>query len=151
MIQGVKIKQLHFYKDERGRLLEVLRNDDFLFNGFGQAYITTIKPDIIKGWHFHKEQIDNICCIKGSVKLVLYDFRKNKNSYQELAEFLMGDNNPVLVQIPKEVYHALQCLGESEAVILNIPDVPYNYKNPDKYGLDVYDSKIPYDWEKSIK
>ncbi len=151
MIQGVKVKQLHFYMDERGKLLEVLRSDDFLFNGFGQAYITTIKPAVIKGWHFHKEQTDNICCIKGSIKLVLYDSREDKSSYQELAEFLIGDENPALVQIPKEVCHAVQCLGEEEAVILNIPDLPYNHENPDKYELDLYSSKIPYNWENIIK
>jgi len=147
MIQGVKIKQLHFYRDERGKLLEVLRRDDFLFNGFGQVYITTIRPAVIKGWHSHKNQTDNICCIKGCIKLVLYDDREDESSYQELAEFLIGDENPVLVQIPKKVFHALQCLGEEEAVVLNIPDLPYNHENPDKYERDIHNSGIPYNWE----
>jgi len=147
MIQGVKIKQLHFYEDGRGKLLEILRRDDSLFNGFGQVYITTLKPGIIKGWHFHKEQTDNICCVEGRIKLVLYDARENKSSYQKLAEFLMGEENPVLVQIPKEVCHALQCLGEKEAIVLNIPDLPYDHENADKYEIDLYNSGIPYNWE----
>ncbi|MDP8233289.1 MAG: dTDP-4-dehydrorhamnose 3,5-epimerase family protein [Candidatus Saelkia tenebricola] len=149
MIQGVKIKQLHSYMDERGKLLEILRSDDDLFSGFGQVYVTTIKTAVIKGWHLHKNQIDNFCCVKGSVKLVLYDPRCDKSSYKELKEFLMGEDNLILVQIPSGVYHAMQCVGESEAVVLNIPDTLYNHKEPDKYELEPNSNEITYDWGKT--
>ena len=59
MIEGVKIKKLSVHEDERGRLMEILRADDDIFVQFGQVYITTAKPGFVKGWHFHKKQIDN--------------------------------------------------------------------------------------------
>ena len=58
MIEGVKIKKLSVHEDERGRLMEILRADDDIFVQFGQVYITTAKPGFVKGWHFHKKQID---------------------------------------------------------------------------------------------
>jgi dTDP-4-dehydrorhamnose 3,5-epimerase-like enzyme len=44
MIDGVKIKKLKVIPDERGRLMEILRRDDELFQNFGQAYATTTTP-----------------------------------------------------------------------------------------------------------
>ena len=37
MIDGVKIKKLKVIPDERGRLMEMLRADDELFESFGQV------------------------------------------------------------------------------------------------------------------
>ena len=53
MIEGVKIKKLKVIPDERGRLMEMLRSDDDLFIKFGQVYMTTAYPGVVKGWHYH--------------------------------------------------------------------------------------------------
>ena len=73
MIDGVMTKKLRVIPDERGRLMECLRNDDDLFIKFGQLYMTTTFPGVVKGWHLHHAQWDNIVCVKGMIKLVLYD------------------------------------------------------------------------------
>ncbi len=77
MIKGVVAKQLKYIPDERGRLMEILRNDDDVFVKFGQVYLTTTYPGVVKAWHYHKKQDDFITCVKGMLKLVLYDSRKN--------------------------------------------------------------------------
>jgi dTDP-4-dehydrorhamnose 3,5-epimerase len=45
LIYGVQIKELRMIPDERGWLMEILRHDDDIFAGFGQAYLTTVYPD----------------------------------------------------------------------------------------------------------
>jgi len=55
--------------------MECLRSDDELFIKFGQLYMTTTLPGVVKGWHLHHVQYDNIVCVKGMIKLVLYDGR----------------------------------------------------------------------------
>ena len=47
MIDGVMTKKLKVIPDERGRLMECLRNDDDLFVGFGQFYMTTTFPGVV--------------------------------------------------------------------------------------------------------
>jgi dTDP-4-dehydrorhamnose 3,5-epimerase len=148
MIAGVKTKELRFYLDERGRLLEILRSDDKIFKKFGQVYITTVYPGIIKAWHLHKKQTDNLCCIKGNIKLALYDSRKNSKTYARIMEFFIGEANPMVVQVPPGVYHGIKCIGDQEAIVLNVPDRPYNHDKPDEYRLDPYGPEIPYDWHK---
>jgi dTDP-4-dehydrorhamnose 3,5-epimerase len=80
MIDGVKVKQLKAISDERGRLMEMLRADDEIFEKFGQAYMTTVYSGVVKGWHYHKKQLDNFVCVKGMIKLVLYDGREKSTS-----------------------------------------------------------------------
>ena len=75
MIDGVMVKQLKVVPDERGRLMECLRCDDDLFIRFGQFYMTTTFPGVVKGWHLHDAQWDNVVCVKGMIKLVLFDGR----------------------------------------------------------------------------
>ena len=75
MIDGVMVKKLKVIPDERGRLMECLRSDDELFVRFGQFYMTTTFPGVVKGWHLHDAQWDNIVCVKGMIKLVLFDGR----------------------------------------------------------------------------
>ena len=49
MIEGVKVKKLKVIPDERGRLMEILRNDDECYEKFGQVYMTTNYPGVVKG------------------------------------------------------------------------------------------------------
>ncbi|RMG69121.1 MAG: dTDP-4-dehydrorhamnose 3,5-epimerase [Calditrichaeota bacterium] len=146
MIEGVKIKQLRFIPDERGRLMEILRDDEDMFEKFGQVYLTTTYPQVIKAWHFHKLQDDHFVCIKGMVKLVLFDSRKDSPTEGEINEFFIGEHNLQLIRVPKLVYHGWKCISETEAWVLNIPTMHYNYDNPDEYRLPWNTDKIPYDW-----
>lgn len=146
LIEGVKIKKLKPIPDERGRLMEILRNDDELFIKFGQVYITTAYPGVIKAWHYHKKQTDNFTVLKGTAKVVLFDNRNGSPTKGMVNEFLVGMHNPLLIQIPKMVYHGFKCVSEEEVVILNIPTDTYNYEAPDEYRIDPHKNNIPYDW-----
>ena len=55
MIDGVKVKKLKIIPDDRGRLMEILRADDGIFKKFGQVYMTTAFPGVVKAWHYHKK------------------------------------------------------------------------------------------------
>lgn len=146
MINGVKVKRLKVIPDERGRLQEILRCDDELFNDFGQVYMTTCYPQVIKGWHYHRLQTDNMCVIKGMAKIVLYDRREESETKGEINEFFLGEHNPLLLHIPPEIAHGIKATGTKEVLVINIPDYPYNHKNPDDYRISPHTDEIPYDW-----
>jgi len=147
MIDGVKTKQLKVIKDERGRVMEILRTDDDLFIKFGQVYMTTCNPGFAKAWHYHKIQTDSFTCVKGTIKLVLYDARPDSKTKGELQEFLISpEENPILVQIPKDVHHGFECASEDECIVINTPTEPYNKDEPDEYRLPFDSEEIPYKW-----
>jgi len=146
MIEGVKTKKLKVIPDERGRLMEILRADDPLFLKFGQVYMTSTYPGVVKAWHKHEKQTDNLACVQGMIKLALYDPRESSSTFKEINQFYIGVHNSLLVQIPVGVYHGWMCVSEEEAIVINIPTEVYNYEHPDEQRLDPYENDIPYDW-----
>ncbi len=146
MIDGVLIKKLRVMPDERGRVMEIFRRDDEFFEEFGQVYLTTTYSGVIKAWHCHKIQSDNIAVVRGMLKLVLYDLREDSPTKGELNEFFIGEHNPILVHVPSNVYHGWKCIGPEEALVVNCPTEPYNYGEPDEYRLPYDTDQIPYDW-----
>lgn len=148
MIKGVNVKKLKIIPDDRGRLMEILRSDDKIFKKFGQVYMTTTFPGVVKAWHFHQKQDDNFVCVHGKIKLALYDARKNSPTYREVNEFMLSPDDPILVTIPRMVYHGFKGIADCESIVINTPTLPYNYKKPDEERLDAYDNDIKYDWRK---
>lgn len=147
MIEGVKVKQLKLIKDERGFLMEILRSDDKIFKKFGQAYLTAVHPGYVKAWHYHKKQTDNFVCVKGRVKVVLYDNRSRSSTKGEVQEFFMNLENPLLVQIPAGIIHGFEADCDEDSYILNIPTELYNHKNPDEYRIPFDSRGVPYKWK----
>ncbi|MBN2014705.1 MAG: dTDP-4-dehydrorhamnose 3,5-epimerase family protein [Candidatus Altiarchaeota archaeon] len=147
MIDGVEVKQLKVMEDERGWLMEILRSDDKIFERFGQVYITTAYPDVVKAWHYHKNQTDYFTCIKGTARLVLCDGREDSPTHMEVNEFVMGMENPILVKIPSLVYHGFSAIGDETAFIVNVPTRAYNREKPDEYRLPPDTKKLPYRWK----
>jgi len=148
MIKGVKVKRLKVIPDERGSLMEILRSDDKFFTKFGQVYLTTAYPGVVKGWHYHKKQTDNMTVVKGMMKIVLYDSRKDSTTKGQINEFFVGEHNPILIKIPPFVCHGFKCISSEEALVINIPTEVYNYRKPDEFRVDPQSKEIPYSWER---
>ena len=147
MIEGIEVKQLKRHADERGYLMEMLREDDAVFEHFGQAYVSMNYPGVIRAWHFHRKQNDLWVVPKGMVKAVVYDCREGSPTYGEVNEFFLGDNNPILLKIPVGTMHGYKTVGTEPSLLINFPTRPYDSKDPHEYR-EAWDSEqIPYDWE----
>jgi dTDP-4-dehydrorhamnose 3,5-epimerase len=146
MIDGVVEKPLKVFCDERGRLMEVLRSDDELFQNFGQVYITSAYPGVVKAWHYHKVQTDHFAVVHGMAKIVLYDSRDESPTKGEVNQFFAGGPRAVLIRIPPLVYHGYKCISEHETIIMNVPTELFNYDQPDEHRVPPNDPSIPYDW-----
>jgi dTDP-4-dehydrorhamnose 3,5-epimerase len=146
VIHDVIIKELHFIPDERGRLIEILRRDDPFYAGFGQVYLTTTYPGVVKAWHCHSVQDDHICCIRGCIKLALFDDRDGSPTRGTVQDIYLGESAPKLVRIPHGIWHGWKAVGIEEAFIINTPTEAYNPQNPDEQRRPWDDPTIPYDW-----
>ena len=101
-IHDVRTKKMRVMPDERGWLMEILRNDDtdMAATKFGQVYVSATWPGVVKAWHYHQHQVDNFACVSGMVKLVLVDTRPDSPTNGAINEFFVGTQNPTLVQVP---------------------------------------------------
>lgn len=146
MIDGVRVKHLVMRADERGALMELLRRDDPEFAGFGQAYVSVSYPGVIRAWHHHALQTDAFVCVRGMIKVPLYDARPDSATHGELQEFFLGDQHRIVLFIPPGVLHGYKVISHEPAYLLNFPTEPYDPAKPDEYRLPYDTDEIPYDW-----
>lgn len=146
VIDGVRARRARVLPDERGRLGEIMRSDDPWFEKFGQVYFTTTFPGVVKAWHFHRLQTDHFYCVRGAIKLGLYDAREDSTTHGEVNEIYLSEHLPGLVRIPPGVYHGWMCVSDVESCVVNMTTECYNYADPDEHRADPHDNDIPYNW-----
>ncbi|TAK34286.1 MAG: dTDP-4-dehydrorhamnose 3,5-epimerase [Chloroflexota bacterium] len=146
MIEGIVIKPLTVNADERGYLMEMLREDDEIFERFGQSYVALNYPGVVRAWHYHKLQTDHFVVVKGMVKVGLYDAREDSPTYGQVQQVFQGERNNVLVKIPVGVMHGYKTIGVEPSLLINFPTRLYNRSEPDEYRVPWDTPTIPFDW-----
>ena len=110
--------------------------------------MTTTYPQVVKAGHLHKIQTDDVVVVRGILKLVLYDPRAGSPTKGKLNGFFIGGHNPLVVQIPPEVYHGWMSISEQEAIAVNCPTEAYNRERPNEYRFPPHENAIPYTWQR---
>ena len=146
MINGVKIKELVTHCDDRGYFREVLRDDDNLLKRFGQTSVTETYPGIIKAFHWHKKQDDLWYVAKGMAKVVLYDMRKDSETYKQTQIIYAGEENSVLILIPSGVAHGYMVIGNKPVLLFYHTTESYDPNEPDEERIAFDDPTINFDW-----
>ena len=144
MIHDVKITPLKIISDNRGKVMHMLRNDSKIFKKFGEIYFSTIYHQSIKGWHLHKESVLNYVCIKGKVKLVLFDDRKESSTKAIYQELTLSPEDYFLVTIPPNIWNGFKGLDKGESIIANCLTLPHNEK--EMVRKDPFDKSFNYKW-----
>ncbi|MBD8137268.1 dTDP-4-dehydrorhamnose 3,5-epimerase family protein [Bacillus sp. CFBP 13597] len=152
MIEGVKVKKLVKHCDDRGFFAELVRDDEpELLSRFGQASCSMSYPGVIKAFHYHEKQDDLWFFPSGNAQVVLFDLREGSSTKGETDVYYMGEENPIMLLIPKGVAHGYRVLGQKPATILYITTESYNPINPDEKRIDWDDSEIGFSWETENK
>lgn len=137
MIDGVKVIPLKRHADDRGYLVEILRDDDPYFERFGQIYVSFLRKGIIKAWHKHEKQTDHFYVVSGTSKIGLYDDRDASPTKGEYQTVVLGDEGlQSLLLIPPLVWHGQMSLSEA-TYLVNIPTQHYDPNNPDEIRTPV--------------
>ena len=144
MIEGVKISHLKIISDDRGKIMHMIRADSPIFKKFGEIYFSTIYQNIIKGWHLHLRSTLNYACIKGKVKLVLFDDRKSSKTKGLIQEIILSNESHLLVSIPPMIWNGFCSADENIAVLANCSDIPHDKEEIIRLPFD--DPKFPYKW-----
>ncbi|MGA9117257.1 MAG: dTDP-4-dehydrorhamnose 3,5-epimerase family protein [Bacteroidota bacterium] len=129
-IQGVLVRPLPKYLDDRGWLTEVFRSDE-LEERFlpAMGYISVTEPGIARGPHEHVEQADHFCFLGPSnFKVYLWDNRKDSSTYLTRQVIYAGEDAPRAVIIPPGVVHAYRNIGGRPGMVVNNPNRLYGGK-----------------------
>ena len=149
MIKDITINKLKVIPDERGEIMHMLKSSDPNFSKFGEIYFATAYPGVIKGWHLHKTQEQNYCVIKGMVKLVIYDPRKDSETYNQVQEIFLGEKNHVIVKIPPGLINGWKCIGNEKAILANCSNEEHRANEMER--IEPFSKNIPYNWDIILK
>ena len=143
-ISGVNIIEKKQITDDRGKIKHMLRNDDKNFTKFGEIYFSSVNPNKIKAWHLHKSMTLNYVAVSGSIKLVLFDDRKDSRTKGTLDEIILSDVNYFLVSIPPLIWNGFCSANKDSAILANCSDIPHDKEEIIRIPFN--DKKIPYKW-----
>jgi dTDP-4-dehydrorhamnose 3,5-epimerase len=134
---------------EDGHVSEVARASwEIIGEPVVQVHLTTTFPGRHRAWGLHQRSTDRLFVVSGLVKFAVFDGRLDSPTYGCVNELTVSEKNPGLLIVPPNLYHGWKNIGWTEAIIINMPSVMYDYEAPDALDLP-WDSEaaariIPY-------
>jgi len=113
--------------DNRGALTELFKSA-----AFGQIFVSSTKPGITRGNHYHDTKVEKFCVLKGQA---IIRFRNVLS--EDIIEYKVSGDNITIVDIPPGYTHSIENIGNDELITLFWSDEIFNKKNPDTYRLEV--------------
>ncbi|HEX8154529.1 MAG TPA: dTDP-4-dehydrorhamnose 3,5-epimerase family protein [Thermoanaerobaculia bacterium] len=146
-IDGLVIREVLHVPRDHGVITETYRSEwDPTGAPLVHVYQSRLFPGAIGAWSCHMKTVDRLFVNQGHLKVVLYDGREESPTYRKLMELHVGDARPAFLILPIGVWHGLQNLGASDALVLNYPTNAYDYEDPDHWRLPYDSPEIPYRW-----
>ncbi len=111
------LKQIH---NPKGDIFHAMKKSDNGFDGFGEAYFSTINKGDIKGWKKHTQMTLNLIVLVGEIEIVAYnedtkEFFNVKLSQSNYQRFTVGPN----------IWIAFRGIGEYNT-LLNLASIEHD-------------------------
>ncbi len=129
MIDGVIVKELKKFEDERGWLAEIYRQDEDEYRPV-MSYMSITMPGKTRGPHEHRQQTDFfVFAGPGTFEVYLWDRRERSATHDQHMKFEVGADRPAAVVVPPGVVHGYKCISSDPALSFNLPDKLFKGKN----------------------
>lgn len=143
MIEGVVVKGISTYTDDRGWLTEIFRTDENNFTP-EMSYVSFTKFGIVRGPHEHVNQTDFFVFIgPGDFELYLWDNRKESKTFNLFEKIVVGESNKVSVTVPPGVVHGYKSITSSGSLSINLPDKLFAGRNKKEVIDEIRHEKDP--------
>lgn len=115
-------------EDERGNFTELIRTHQA-----GQVSISTSKPGVIRGQHYHHTKIEKFIVVKGQARVGFTNVLDNTDNYY----FNVDDSVIQVVTIPPGYIHSVENTGDEEMTMVLWGNELFNKDFPDTYARQV--------------
>ncbi len=127
------LKQIHHPK---GDIYHGMKKSDIGFDGFGEAYFSTINKDDIKGWKKHTQMTLNVVVPIGEIEFVVYD-----EDIKDFFTIKLSQKNYQRLTIKPNTWVAFRGIDQHN-ILLNIASIEHNPN--ETINIDL--SEILYEW-----
>lgn len=112
------------HRDHRGRLVEAVRSH----GGQGQTFVSTTRPGVTRGEHFHLGKIERFVVLSGDARISL-----RRVCTDEVVSFDVTGDAPVVVDMPTMWVHNLTNTGATAVTTLFWTHSLYDPDTPDTF------------------
>lgn len=149
-LEGVVAREVLHVPRDHGVITETFRPEwDPTGLPIVHVYQSRLFPGAIGAWSCHAKSVDRLFVNQGHLKVVLFDGREQSSTFGQVRELYVGDARPTFIVLPPGIWHGLQNLGSSDALVLNYPTDAYDYTDPDHWRLPYDTDQIPYTFRRS--
>lgn len=143
-IKDVFIVNLKAFADNRGRFLEMFRQEWFPQRCWEVVQInrSDSKVGVLRGLHYHHKQVDYWYVSQGNIRAGLVDLRPASPTYLAQQMIEMGAGHEIGLFIPVGVAHGFFAL--TDAVVTYVVDNYYD--GADEFGLAWNDPTLNLAW-----
>ena len=113
--------------DDRGFFAEFIKTLDR-----GQISINTLKPNVIKGNHWHHTKNEKFLVVSGTGVI-----RLRRIGFEKVIEYYVNGDKMQVLDIPTGYTHNIENLGDTDLVTIMWVNECYNPEIPDTYYLEV--------------
>ena len=126
-IDGVVFRPISPFKDQRGWLAELFREDELPAEQHPvMAYVSETLAGVARGPHEHVDQTDFFAFLgPGEFCLYLWDARPNSPTRGHRMKTVVGESNKQCVVVPPGVIHAYKNVGTTSGWVFNAPNHLY--------------------------
>jgi dTDP-4-dehydrorhamnose 3,5-epimerase len=142
VIDEVKLTPLRIISGDSGEVMHALKQHESSFQGFGEAYFSTVEKQAVKGWKKHMRMVLNLIVPSGAIRFVLYDDRPASKSFQTIQELILSKENYQRLTVPPGIWMAFQGISDGLNMLLNIASIPHDPTEAD--SLPVQNELIPF-------
>jgi dTDP-4-dehydrorhamnose 3,5-epimerase len=144
LIDGVQTVTFDVFGDARGRFRETFRREWFPQRSWErlQTNMSESAAGVLRGLHYHFQQVDYWFVVAGQIRAALYDLRPNSPTSGAAQTIELGGDNQRGLFIPIGVAHGFVSL--SDATLIYIVD--NYYTGGDEYGVAWNDPALGIDW-----
>ncbi|PLX67338.1 MAG: dTDP-4-dehydrorhamnose 3,5-epimerase [Denitrovibrio sp.] len=127
------LKQIH---NPKGDIFHAMKKSDSGYDGFGEAYFSTVKQGDIKGWKKHTVMTLNLVVPAGEIEFVAYN-----DKTEEFFSVKLSHDNYQRLTVKPGLWMAFRGLGEYN-MLLNLASIEHD---PDE-ALSTDLGMIKYEW-----
>jgi len=145
IIKDIQIVTLNSFTDERGRFMETFRKEWFPQRSWDiiQSNRSDSRSGVLRGLHYHFNQVDYWYVVNGNIRAGLADLRPNSPTYGATQIIEMGESNQIGIFIPIGVAHGFITLTETTLTYI----VDNYYDGADEYGVVWNDPDLAVPWD----
>ena len=124
------IKKLKKFELDSGDVFHALKASESEYQGFQEAYFSTIKNNKIKAWKRHYKMTMNLIVPIGKVQFIFYDEDRNL-----LKNLTIGHENYSRITVPPMIWFGFKGLSANTSYILNISNELHDSKEVERKPL----------------